>query len=176
MAGIRRQKKMYSRPRKPFDSERIAEENEVLKKYGLKNKREIWKADAAVNRLRKIAKGLITATNEEQEAFITKQIAKGFLKAGSHIDDVLGMTKEDYLERRLQTVVFKKKMGKSLKHARQLVTHKYIRVSGKAVDVPSYVVNLKEEQDITMKPAKVKAAPKPVLEVTEKTNAEPKAA
>jgi len=172
MAGIRRQKKKYSRPRKPFDSERIAEENEVTKKYGLKNKKEIWKADAQVNRLRGIAKGLITASPEEQEAFLSRLISKGFLSSGSQIDNVLDMKKEDYLNRRLQTVLFKKNLAKSMKHARQLITHKYVLIGDRIVNVPSYIVNLNEEKHIMVKPARQKATPKPVMEEKQNATAE----
>jgi len=168
MTGIRRQKKKYSRPRKPFDSERISEENVVVKQYGLKNKKEIWKAQAAVDKLRNIAKKLITAPKEEQDEFILRLVNKGFLDSGSHMDDVLDLKKEDYLDRRLQTVVFKKNIGKSPKHARQMVTHRFITIGSKIVNVPSYVVNLTEEKLVKARQPKVKATPKPIME--EKAN------
>ncbi len=44
-----RKKNLYLRPQKPFESQRIKEENELVKKYGLKNKKEIWKTIAKVN-------------------------------------------------------------------------------------------------------------------------------
>jgi len=149
---------------KPFDSERISEENDVIKKYGLKNKKEIWKAEAAVKRLRNIAKKLITSSLEEQKEFISKQIDKGFLSSGSKIDAVLDMKREDYLNRRLQTIIFNKKLAKSLKHARQIVTHRYALVDDKIVNVPSYIVNLKEEKLLKIKAAKIKVASKQVME------------
>lgn len=164
MAGIRRQKKIYSRPRKPFDSERISEENIVIKKYGLKNKKEIWKAEAQVSRLRNIAKTMIKASAEEKSTFIKRLVDKGFLKSGSEIDDVLDMKKEDYLDRRLQTVVQKKGYGRSSKHSRQMVTHRFISVNGRIINVPSYIVDLKEEKLITVKAMKPKAAAKSIME------------
>lgn len=170
MAGIRRQKKLYSRPMKPYDSERIREENSVSKKYGLKNKREIWKAEAKVTRLRGLAKKLITAPLEEQEKFISKLIEMGFLNPESNkIDSVLEMKKEDYLNRRLQTVVYKKGIAKSLKHARQLVTHKYIRVGNRVINIPSYIVNVGEEKAVSVVASKPKGEAKAVL--TEEKNA-----
>ena len=69
MSWIRKKKK-YSRPRKLFDKIRIEEENELIKKYGLKNKKEIWKADSAIGRVRNQAKNLITADSEEQKKLI----------------------------------------------------------------------------------------------------------
>jgi len=167
MAGIRRQKKVFLRPAKPFETERIQEENKVKEKYGLKSKREIWKAEAQVRRLRGIAKRLITASAEKQEEFLNKLMAKGFLKSASKIDNVLDMKKEDYLERRLQTVVLRKSFAKSAKHARQLVTHRYIKIGDRIVNIPSYSVNLNEEKTIKLIPLKPKAEPKAVLEVKE---------
>ena len=173
MAGIRRQHKKYSRPRKAFDTERITEENEVVKKYGLKNKKEIWKAEAQVKRLRGIAKSLITASAEEQKAFIERLAAKGFLKEGSHIDDVLDLKREDYLNRRLQTIVLRKGLGRTPKHARQMITHRFIVIDDKIVNIPSYVVNLKEEKLVTvkqLKPKKIEA--KPIMEISQNANKE----
>ena len=167
MPGIRRQKKMYSRPRKPFELDRITEENEVVKKYGLKNKKELWRADAAISKIRNIAKKLITAPTEEQEAFISRLAKKGLLKAGSQIDNVLDLKKEDNLERRLQTIVLKRGFAKSAKQARQLVTHKCVRVGDRIINIPSYSVDLDEEQMVSIVPAKVKAEAKPVMEAAQ---------
>lgn len=164
MAGIRKQKKKYSRPKKPFESERISDENKVVEKYGLKNKKELWRAQAAISRLRNIAKTLITAPAEEQEAFISRLAQKGFLSSGSKIDNVLDMKQEDWLDRRLQTVVFKKGLAKTAKHARQLVGHNYVKVGDRVINIPSYIVTLKEEKLISLVPAKPKAVAKPVLE------------
>jgi len=164
MAGIRRQKKTYSRPNKPFETERILVENEIKKKYGLKNKREIWKAEASVSRLRNIAKSLITASAQKQDEFIGKLVAKGFLRAGSSkIDNVLDLTRENYMERRLQTIVLKKGLAKTAKHARQLVTHRYVKIGDRIVNIPSYSVNLEEEGKVKLMPFKPKAEAKPVL-------------
>jgi len=155
---------MYSRPRKPFELDRIKEENSVVEKYGLKNKKELWKADAEITRIRGIAKGLITASQEEQEAFISRLAKKGLLKDGSKIDNVLDLKQEDYLERRLQTVVFKKGLAKSANHARQVVTHKYVKIGDRTINIPSYSVSLEEEARISLVPMKQKAEAKPVME------------
>lgn len=166
MAGIRRQKKMYSRPRKPFELERITEENEVVEKYGLKNKKEIWKAEAAISKIRGIAKKLITASSEEQEAFISRLAKKGLIKSGSKMDNVLDLKKEDHLERRLQTIVLRKGFAKSAKQARQLVTHKYVRVGDRIINIPSYGVSVDEESKVSVVPMKIKKESKPVMETT----------
>jgi small subunit ribosomal protein S4 len=151
MAILYRQHKKYSRPRKMFDSERIKEENSLVKKYGLKNKREIWKADAIVKRLRELAKKHITASNEEQEKFISRLTEKGFLKKNSRIDDVLDMKIENILDRRLQTIVMKKGFAKTIKEARQAIVHKRVLLNNHVVNIPSYNVNLKEESSVELK-------------------------
>ena len=74
---IRRRKK-YSRPKKPFDKQRIEAENELIEKYGLKSKREIWKADSSIAKIRNLAKELITKTDEEKNAFIERLQKKGY--------------------------------------------------------------------------------------------------
>jgi small subunit ribosomal protein S4 len=151
MAILYRQHKKYSRPRKMFDSERIKEENSLVKKYGLKNKREIWKADAIVKRLRELAKKHITASTEEQEKFISRLTEKGFLKKNSRIDDVLDMKIESILDRRFQTIVMKKGFAKTIKEARQAIVHKRVLLNNHVVNIPSYNVNLKEESSVELK-------------------------
>lgn len=134
-----------------FDSERIKEENGLVKKYGLKNKREIWKADAIVKRIRELAKKHITSSTAEQEKFISRLAEKGFLKRNSQIDDVLDLKMESILERRLQTIVLKKGLAKTAKEARQAIVHKRIFMNDHVVDIPSYSVNLKEEDSVELK-------------------------
>ena len=69
---IRKHKK-YGRPKKPFDKQRIDEENVLVSRYGLKNKKEIWKAEAAIDKIRGRAKSLITAERSEQEKLFKKE-------------------------------------------------------------------------------------------------------
>lgn len=144
----KRKRKKYSRPRRPFDKPRILEENELIKKYGLKNKREIWKADAAIGRIRNFAKQLITKSDEEKKAFVEKLQKKGFqIKS---IADALALNKEDWLKRRLQTIVYAKKLANTPRQARQFVVHKHINVGNRTINIPSYQVNLEEEPNINL--------------------------
>ena len=159
--AVRKQHKKYTSPRKLFDKPRIDEENALLKKYGLKNKREVWKADYQVNKVRNQAKKLITASAAEQREFIDRLALKGLVKPTAQIDDVLALTKEAMLERRLQTVVFQKKIVQTPKQARQLITHRHIMINHKIITVPSYFVNLEEEKKITKKEQMKKAKVQP---------------
>lgn len=145
MGDPRKQHKNYASPLKLFSKARISEENELTKKYGLKNKREIWKAEFKINNIRKQAKALINNPSKQKD-FLEKLKGQGFnVKT---IDDVLGLTKEALLERRLQTIMARKGVAKTLKHARQLITHQHVEVSGKIVSIPSYLVPISLEKDI----------------------------
>ena len=147
MSWIRKRKK-YSKPRKPFDKKRIEEEKVIVKTYGLKNKKEIRKAEAEVERIRSMAKKLITASKEEQDKLI-KKLNKTGLKV-AELTNILALTKEDWFKRRLQTVVQEKGLARTPKHSRQMITHKHITINNRVVNVPSYVVNVDEENKIRM--------------------------
>lgn len=150
---MKKQKKKYSRPQRPFDKARIDEENILRTKYGLKNKKEIWKADAAIGRIRNLAKQLITASDEEKNKFVERLRENGF--EVSSIADALALNKEDWLKRRLQTVLLVKGYTTTPKQARQLIVHKHVSVGDQVVNIPSYQVALNEEPlvklDITLK-------------------------
>ncbi len=149
-----RKKKKFAWPRKIYDKPRILDENQLVEKYGLKNKKEIWKTEAKVKYFRTRAKQLITADSEEQQNFFSK-LRKMGLKVNS-IADVLALTKEDVLKRRLSNVLFDKKLANTPKHARQMIVHKRVLISNKAINSPSYIVNIEEENLISLKPSIVK--------------------
>ncbi|MGY4884263.1 MAG: 30S ribosomal protein S4 [Nanobdellota archaeon] len=150
---MKRKHKIYSRPKRPFDKARIEEEVGIVKEFGLKNKREIWKAEAKIKIIREKAKRLISAKPEEQQILFNKLNKMG-LKVNS-ISSVLSLDKKDYLKRRLQTIVVEKKLASTPKQSRQLITHKKVLVNGSAVDSPSYIVPVELEDKITLKDKKV---------------------
>ena len=162
-SGIRKQKKAYARPLRRFDKERMDEENVFMEKHGLKNKREIWKIEFSVKKIRNQAKSLITAKPEDQDAFIARLAKKGLIKSNAKIDDVLGMTKENFVERRLQTIVFKKKLAHSAKEARQFITHRKVMVDDRIINIPSYPVSVEEEKMIRLTPQKPKREKEQVM-------------
>ena len=120
MGDIKRKRKLFSRPKKLYDRARMDEENVLIKRYGLKNKREIWKAKTAVSKLRRRAKTLIGKEEEEKKVFFDKLTKMGIVVRD--VSDVLALTEENLFERRLQTVLFKKKMANTVKAARQLMS------------------------------------------------------
>ncbi len=150
---MKRKHKRYLRPKRPFDKARIDEEVKIVEEFGLKNKSEIWKAEAKIKTIREKAKKLISSKPEEQKALFDR-----LNKIGLNVDSissVLSLDKRNYLQRRLQTIVFTKKLASSPKQARQLIVHKKVLVDGKAVSVPSYIVPVKLENKITLKEKKV---------------------
>lgn len=153
-----RKKKLFKRPMKMFEASRIAEENELKKKYGLKNKKEIWKTLAKVNYFRHRAKALAKESPEEQEVLFGKLRDLG-LKIDS-IADILDLKLENLLDRRLTTIVVKKGLANTPRQARQLVTHKKVLVNGRALSSPSYLVSVSEENEITLKIKDKKQKPK----------------
>ncbi|MEM5773131.1 MAG: 30S ribosomal protein S4 [Candidatus Aenigmatarchaeota archaeon] len=146
---MRRLRKKIEKPRRPWDKERIEREREILKKYGLRRKKELWRAEGILRKYRRMARELIAKRDVEKERILIEKLKKmGVLKGGEKLDDVLALNVEDILERRLQTLVFKKGLANSLKHARQLITHGHVKINGRRIQYPSYLVPLEEENKI----------------------------
>jgi small subunit ribosomal protein S4 len=149
---MKKKHKTYSKPKRPFDKKRFEEEFQIKKEFGLKNKKEIWKAESQIKIIREKAKKLISSSEEEQKKLFQQLQKKGF--DVNSIADVLGLEKKDYLKRRLQTIILEKKLAQTPKTARQLIAHKKILVDGKVIDSPSYIVPIKVENKISLKDKK----------------------
>ena len=161
---MKRKHKKYSRPKRPFDKNRIVEEEKIKKEFGLKNKKEIWRSESRIKLMRTLAKNIISARPEEQKKLFEKLGNLGF-KAGS-VAEILSLDKKDYLRRRLQTVVVVKKLARTLKEARQFITHRKVLIDGKVIDSPSYIVPISLEGKISVKPRKEKTN-KAIAEISE---------
>jgi len=144
MGDPRFQRRKFETPKKPWDIIRITEENTLIRKYGLKSKREIWKAEAMLRKYRRVARLLMGRSDEQalkESAQILERLKRlGILGQSATIDDVLNLTVESFLGRRLQSIVYLNGLSKSPKHARQLIAHGHIMVNGRSVTVPSYPV------------------------------------
>ncbi|OYT41605.1 30S ribosomal protein S4 [Candidatus Pacearchaeota archaeon ex4484_26] len=149
MGDPRKLKKKYKKPKVKHEKDRIFEEKKILQKYGLKNKKEIWKAESKVSRIRNQAKRLLTASEEEQKKFLERLSEQGLIQAKT-VDDVLELKTENILDRRLQTIVANK-YRITAKHARQAIVHGHVKVGGKKVNIPSYFVNLASEKKVFYK-------------------------
>ena len=116
--------------------------------------KEVWKAQTAIDKIREQAKNTITAEEVDQEKLFDKLDKMGFNV--EKISDVLALDGEDWLKRRLQTIVYEKGLASTIKEARQLVVHGHIKIGDRVVNVPSYVVRVDEEDKIkkTLKQSK----------------------
>lgn len=153
---MKRQKKEYSKPRKPWEELRIKEEAQYLKEYGLKNKKEIWKMESKLRSFRRQARKLVgkrgKEAEKEEEEFL-KRLRKLGIIEGDDVEEVLGTNLEEIMERRLQTFLFKSGMVKTPKQARQAIAHGHVLVGDQKVTSPSYMVKKKEEDEIRFAPS-----------------------
>jgi small subunit ribosomal protein S4 len=142
--------KFYETPNHPYQGERIAEEGDLVGRYGLKNKEEVWRAQSELRNYRREARRLLGRSEAEtSEDFITRLRRIGVLDADEALDDVLSLDVTDVLERRLQTVVYRKGLANTVSQARQFVNHGHITIDGRRVTTPSYTVEVDEEDAIS---------------------------
>ncbi len=151
MGDPRRSKKKYKKPKRLWDKERIMEESALKKEYGLKATREVWIALEELRRVRREARKLLALGEEERkkrEKIIIDKLKRLNINASS-IDDILSLTVRDFLERRLQTLVFRKGLAKTPKQARQLIVHGFIAIDGVRQVSPGRLVRKDEEDKIS---------------------------
>merc|ERR1712150_438634 len=130
-------------------------ELKLVGEFGLRNKREVWRVKLAVAKVRKVARTLLTLEDKdpkrlfEGNALLRRLVRIGVLPEDQmKLDYVLGLKIENFLERRLQTQVFKLGLAKSIHHARVLIRQRHIKVRKKVVNIPSYVVRLDSQKHI----------------------------
>ncbi|EGX48900.1 40S ribosomal protein S9 [Orbilia oligospora] len=147
--------KTYKVPRRPFESARLDSELKIVGEYGLRNKREVWRVMLTLSKIRRAARQLLTLDEKdpkrlfEGNALIRRLVRAGILDdSRMKLDYVLALKIEDFLERRLQTQVYKLGLAKSIHHARVLIRQRHIRVGKQIVNVPSFVVRLDSQKHI----------------------------
>ena len=152
MGDPKNSRKIWRKPKRPLNYDLLNEELYVLGTFGLKNKRELWKAHTELSRVRKQARSLLALTQElreKKEPTLMKSLARaGFVRENSTLDDVLNLKVTDLLSRRLQTMVQKKGLIKSPYQARQAVVHGHVLIGDRVITVPSYTVKVEEENQI----------------------------
>jgi len=151
MGDPRRQKKKYVVPKKPYDTDRFEQELQLIGTYGLRNKRELWRHSTDLSNFRRQARNLLALPPSEREQ-TEKELVNKLNRIGvleePLLDHVLDLTLENILERRLQTIVFRKGMAASLHHARQLVAHGHIALDGARVTTPARLMTVGEADRI----------------------------
>jgi len=173
-------RKQYSRPRSPWRADQLAQELYLLGTYGLRNKRELWKTETQLSSVRKQARTLLAATQvvreREERKLLDSLRKKGLIREEATLDDILSLTVEDMLTRRLQSMVFKKGMALSPLHARQLIVHGHVAVGDRIITVPGYEVGGVDEAGIKLigggLPSEEASAPEAPRQETEQAPAE----
>lgn len=174
MIVMRKSRKSYKRPKMIWNKERIERDKELKKNFGLVKKREIWKAETTLRKYRRLARRLAATKDKKTEKELMGKLAKlGILKKGAGLDDVLGMSVENILDRRLQTIVFKKGLSTTPKGARQLIVHGHVNIGGKKSSYPSYIVPKVEEDKIEVVKKKKSKVKKPKAEEKKDVEKEP---
>lgn len=148
-------RKTYERPKNPWQADRIAEEVELVKTYGLRNKRELWKAQSVLRKYRRVSRDLLASkargeakAEVEANQILDRLFNYGVMKEGSDLDGVLSLRVNELLERRLQTQVYRQGLSNSMRQSRQFITHGHIQISGRKVTIPGYLVRRGEEMSI----------------------------
>ena len=154
MGDPKKQKKKYKRPMMVWNEERIARDKVTVEEYGLKNKKEIWKIESELKSIHDQVKKLIADTSSEQnkkesDLLLKKLISLSLLPSTAKLEEVLSLDYKALMNRRLQTLVFKKGLARTSKQARQFITHNHISINEQVINVPSYMVKSGEEHNIT---------------------------
>jgi small subunit ribosomal protein S4 len=152
MGDPKKKHKTFKTPKRPYDTDALMQDLRTVGVYGLRNKRELWKAHTELSHYRGRSRGLLSLEIEErikrEREMIIKLAKLGLVMENSTLEDVLTLSVEDLLERRLQTYIFRRGMASSMYQARQLITHGHIEINGRKVKAPSYKVKITDEESI----------------------------
>ncbi|MGQ9595856.1 MAG: 30S ribosomal protein S4 [Thermoproteota archaeon] len=157
MGDPRRIRSKVLHPKHPWVKERLSEELLLVGEYGLRNKRELWRAASFLRGIRASARSYLSLTGEErvkrESELISRLYRLGLVDKDAKLDDVLSLTLSNILERRLQTIIYRRGMFKSIYAARQAIAHGMVRIGDRVVRSPSYFVKRDEEPLVSVKAA-----------------------
>lgn len=153
MGDPKKPRKKWEGPTHPWRKDVLLQELELIGKYGLRNKRELWRAKTFLRKIRNQAREIMGLSPEErirrEKLLINRLYRLGLIPSlDATLDDVLRLTINDILDRRLQVFVYRMGLARSLYHARQLIVHGHILVNGRRVTSPGYMVKREEENNI----------------------------
>jgi small subunit ribosomal protein S4 len=157
MGGLKKPKKKYlaGKPKKIWNKQLLLEELQLVGEYGLRNKKELWLARAHLKRITRRARSLLSMTAEERAPlempFKERLYKMGFIEDPNvPLDRILSLDVRAVLERRLQTVVYRMGLAKSIHHARQLIVHGHVLVAGRRMTSPGFLVTRELEDKISL--------------------------
>nr|AIF01237.1 ribosomal protein S4P (RP-S4, rpsD) [uncultured marine thaumarchaeote KM3_144_G01] len=156
MGDPKTSRRIWKKPKRPLNYNLMMDELKTLGTFGLKTKRELWKARTNLSKLRQQARSLLALRQEirkEKEPVLINSLSKiGLVDKNSTLDAVLNLQVVDLLSRRLQTIVQRKLYFKTPYHARQAIVHGHVMIGDRIVTIPSYVVKIDEEPKIHLIP------------------------
>ena len=145
-------RRVWNKPKRPLNYDLMMDELKILGTFGLKTKRELWKTQTELSRVRLHARSLLALrreVRERKEPILIQSLSKiGLVDQNSTLDDVLNLQVTDLLSRRLQTITQKKLYFKTPYQARQAIVHGHIMIGDSVVTIPSYIVKTEEETKI----------------------------
>ena len=155
MGDPKKLKKKYSTPIHPWNKVEIDENRLIRREFGLRNRKELLIAESFLKKYKDIAKRLIADTTKqglvEKKQMMDKLHKLGLISMDAELDDVLSLEIKDILERRLQSVIFRKSLARTMKQARQFITHRHVMVGDKEITAPSYIISVDEENKLEFK-------------------------
>lgn len=163
MGDPRKNRKTYQTPRHPWRKEQLEEELRLLGEYGLRNKRELRRHETQLSEIRGIARTLLGSTEEQrgqlEQQYLKRMSRLGILPETASVDNILDLNVKDLMERRLQTLVYRTGLARTIHQARQFVSHGHIGIGGEIVTVPGYAVRKDEESRISFHPTSLVSNP-----------------
>jgi small subunit ribosomal protein S4 len=169
MGDPKKQRKKFETPRFPWRKDILQEELKLQGQYGLRNKHELWRHKTTLSKARGIARSLISKPAEERAKMENELLAqlkkKGILQETAVLDNVLDLTIDDVLERRLQTIVFRKGLARTIFQSRQLITHGHVTINNRRVTIPGLLVLKADEATVIYSPESAVANPSHAVRV-----------
>jgi len=149
-------RKVGKKPKRPLNYDLMMDELKTLGTFGLKTKKELWKTQTELSRVRLQARSLLALRQEERERkepILIQSLSKiGLVDQNSTLDDVLNLQVNDLLSRRLQTMAQRILFFKTPYQARQAIVHGHVMIGDGVVTIPSYIVKTEEEAKIRLIP------------------------
>ena len=156
MGDPKKPRKKYESPRKPWDPALIESELRLIGEYGLKNRKELRSLEALLRKIRTVARSTFALPGsqhiEKTGELISRVRRRGLVDEKGTIDDVVRLSLKDFLNRRLQTVVYKRGLARSIHQARQMVVHGHVAVGDRVVRKPSKLLSREEEDAVVLSP------------------------